>query len=191
MAETDDIVARLQRREELFLGGTALANPDGPDGAAEIERLRDLFRLDGEQHAQHIKGLTEAHEARITKYATALAERDAQIERLTAGKEAAATEIVRLVKERDEAHANHQWAQARLDHAEARAETAERERDEARAEVERKDAALKLAYETLAEAFGRIHGLPRTSDTTLANRIGQTRAKIETALTQQPNEVNP
>lgn len=66
----------------------------------------------------------------------ALASRDKEIERLTEGKAAAATEIVRLVKERDEALANHQWAQARLDHAEALAATATRERDEARAEVE-------------------------------------------------------
>lgn len=36
---------------------------------AEIERLRDLFRMDGEQHAAHIKGLTKRHEARIAKYA--------------------------------------------------------------------------------------------------------------------------
>ncbi|CAH1665726.1 MULTISPECIES: hypothetical protein [unclassified Chelatococcus] len=45
---------------------------------AEIERLRDLFRMDGEQHAAHIKDLTERHEARITKYAEAVqAHRDA------------------------------------------------------------------------------------------------------------------
>lgn len=93
-----------------------------PEASAKIAELTDLA-------AREI--------GELSRLRTALAERDATIERLKAGKEAAATEIVRLVKERDEAHANHQWAQARLDHAEARAETAERERDEARAEVER------------------------------------------------------
>lgn len=40
---------------------------------AELAGLRDLFRLDEEQHANHIKELTKAHEARITKYADELA----------------------------------------------------------------------------------------------------------------------
>ena len=40
--------------------------------AAEIERLRDLFKIDGELHAQHIKDLTTRHEMRINKYLDAL-----------------------------------------------------------------------------------------------------------------------
>lgn len=77
MTRSDDLVARLRRRSELFAGGTALVNPDGPEAADEIERLRGLFRLDGEQHAAQIKELTERHEARITRYAEVLAEQRA------------------------------------------------------------------------------------------------------------------
>lgn len=39
---------------------------------AEIERLRDLFRKDGEQHAAYTSRLTARHETRITKYAEAV-----------------------------------------------------------------------------------------------------------------------
>jgi len=49
---------------------------------AEIERLRDLFRIDGEQHAERIRQLTAAHELRINKYADALAASRAEVERL-------------------------------------------------------------------------------------------------------------
>jgi uncharacterized small protein (DUF1192 family) len=41
--------------------------------------------------------------------------------------------------------------------------------------------AVDESYSTLAAAFNRIHGLPRTSDTELADRIEATRAKIERA----------
>ena len=139
MAGNDDLIARLHNAEraqfrardwtwmpihnadarKLFMeAATTLA-----EQAATIERL--------EERCAAYKGQVKAGAA--------------EIERLKAGKEAAATEIVRLVKERDEAHANHQWAQARLDAAEARAETAERDLAEARAEVGRKDAALRRA----------------------------------------------
>jgi len=47
---------------------------------AELARLRDLFRLDGEQHANHVKELTKAHEARITKYADELTRLRAPVE---------------------------------------------------------------------------------------------------------------
>lgn len=38
---------------------------------------------------------------------------------------------------------------------------------------------LGEAYGALAAAFGRIHGLPRSEDTALANRIGRARGRIE------------
>lgn len=149
MAGNDDLIARLLSKKytreawdephgaydqpcdaDDYGAEESFVNPAGPDAAREIERLR-----------------------------TALAERDATIERLKAGKEAAATEIVRLVKERDEAHANHQWAQARLEHSEARAETAERERDEARAEVERLKLRLRDAF-NLGHSMGELLPCP-------------------------------
>jgi CHASE3 domain sensor protein len=39
---------------------------------AEIERLRDLFRVDGEQHATRIREMEKAHDARVAKYYEAL-----------------------------------------------------------------------------------------------------------------------
>ena len=77
-----DVAALVERlgyhSEHPVTGKLVLTNPDGPDAAsaikaqaAEIERLRELFRIDGEQHAAHIKGLTQAHEARVAKYAEA------------------------------------------------------------------------------------------------------------------------
>ena len=53
---------------------------------------------------------------------------------------------------------------------------------EARAENDRMRGVLDESYSTLAAAFNRIHGLPRTSDTELAKLIETTRAKIERAL---------
>ncbi len=55
----------------------ALAAPPSSEIAdlrAEIGRLRDLFRKDGDDHARTVKDLTERHEARITKYAERIAE---------------------------------------------------------------------------------------------------------------------
>lgn len=56
---------------------------------AEIARLRGLFAMDDEQHAEYIKGLISRHEIRIMKYAEVidglrlqLEERDAEIEQL-------------------------------------------------------------------------------------------------------------
>jgi len=43
-------------------------------------------------------------------------------------------------------------------------------------------AALRLSYRTLAFAFNRIHTLPRTSDTELAEAIEKVRADIEKTL---------
>jgi len=40
--------------------------------AAEIERLLDLFRIDGEQHAMRIREMEKAHDARVAKYYKAL-----------------------------------------------------------------------------------------------------------------------
>lgn len=45
------------------------------EAADEIERLQEIFRRDGEQHAAHIRALEEQHQARLTAYA-------AEIERL-------------------------------------------------------------------------------------------------------------
>ena len=47
-----------------------------------------------------------------------------------------------------------------------------------RARVEELEGALGESYSTLAAAFNRVHCLPRTTDTDLANRIEVTRAKI-------------
>lgn len=110
MAGNDDIVARLRRREELFAGGTALVNPDGPDAADEVESLR-----------------------------TALAERDAQIERLTKDVAEASTDVEAMLTEA---------ATLR-----ARATTAERERDEARAEVERVKNVLEEGRRAVGDHF--------------------------------------
>jgi hypothetical protein len=43
--------------------------------ADEIERLRELFRIDGEQHAAHVKNVQHEQDARIVAY-------KAEIERL-------------------------------------------------------------------------------------------------------------
>jgi len=60
------------------------------------------------------------------------------------------------------------------------AETARADKAEAEAKALRE--ALEDGYKMLAQAFSRIHALPRSSDTALAEQIGQTRARIETAL---------
>lgn len=57
----------------------------------------------------------------------------------------------------------------------SRLAAAEKERDALRE-------ALEESHRTLAQAFSRIHGLPRSTDTALATQIGQTRARIEAAL---------
>lgn len=54
------------------------------------------------------------------------------------------------------------------------------------AEIERLRSLLDGAYETLGAAWARIHCLPRTSDTELAQRIGEMRAAIETIAKVQP-----
>lgn len=66
--------------------------------AAENERLtkerddlHELFKLDGEQHAAHIKALTEAHSNRIRKYSDRVMELRADRDRL-------ATQVDELVK---------------------------------------------------------------------------------------------
>ena len=60
------------------------------------------------------------------------------------------------------------------------AETARADKAEAEAKALRE--ALEDGYKMLARAFNRIHALPRSSDTALAEQICQTRARIETAL---------
>jgi len=65
-------------------------------------------------------------------------------------------------------------------HARLSAETARADKAEAEAKALRE--ALEDGYKMLAQAFNRIHALPRSSDTALAEQIGQTRARIETAL---------
>jgi tRNA/tmRNA/rRNA uracil-C5-methylase (TrmA/RlmC/RlmD family) len=57
------------------------AERERDEARAEVERLRELFRSDGEQHAQFVKTLTEAHEVRITKYADAFNEMRTDVER--------------------------------------------------------------------------------------------------------------
>ena len=52
----------------------------------------------------------------------------------------------------------------------------------AEAEAKALREALEDGYKMLARAFNRIHALPRSSDTALAEQICQTRARIETAL---------
>lgn len=47
----------------------------------EVARLRELFRIDGEQHAKHVRGLTEQYEMRLQKYIGTLRKRDAERER--------------------------------------------------------------------------------------------------------------
>lgn len=42
------------------------------EAARDIERLRDLLRKDGEDHARIVRDLTDRHERRITKYAEAI-----------------------------------------------------------------------------------------------------------------------
>ncbi|MFG1284440.1 hypothetical protein [Xanthobacter autotrophicus] len=96
MTETDDIVARLNEKAldllEYYSAGAGLllqkaashitrleercAALDGQveAGAAEIERQRELFRLDGEGHASYVRDLTNKHEVRITKYAERIGE---------------------------------------------------------------------------------------------------------------------
>lgn len=51
---------------------------------AEIERLRGLFKIDGEQHDSFIKRLTGDHETRVARYADALATERATVATLTA-----------------------------------------------------------------------------------------------------------
>lgn len=104
MAETDDIVARLS----WLCSPWAEATSDG-------ERLTALIRAGQEA-------------------ATALTERDAQIERLT-------REVASLERELDDAEEEGCRTDDKIVELEARATTAERERDEARAEVERLKAA--------------------------------------------------
>lgn len=60
----------------------ATAERERDEARAEVGRLRELFRSDGEQHAQFVKNLTKAHEDRITKYADAFNEIRAEVERL-------------------------------------------------------------------------------------------------------------
>ena len=48
--------------------------------------------------------------------------------------------------------------------------------------IEELEKALDRANRTLVDAFNRIHCLPRTTDTQLADEIGKTRAVICAAL---------
>lgn len=75
-----DIVERLRNLARNYADGVAGMSPQNHfawDAADEIERLQEIFRRDGEQHAAHIRALEEQHQARLTAYA-------AEIERLTA-----------------------------------------------------------------------------------------------------------
>lgn len=60
-------IARLEERCAALTGQVET-------GAAEIERQRELFRLDGEGHASYVRDLTNKHEVRITKYAERIGE---------------------------------------------------------------------------------------------------------------------
>jgi len=79
-----DIVERLRKAYGPDHTGETPVETLPLEAADEIDRLRDLFRMDGKQHANHIKSLTKSHEARISKYAK---------------------EFERLRRERDEARA--------------------------------------------------------------------------------------
>lgn len=70
---------RCEAKTEAARATTAERERD--EAKAEVERLRELFRADGEQHAQFVKNLTKAHEDRITKYADAFADFRAEVER--------------------------------------------------------------------------------------------------------------
>ncbi|MFG1302116.1 hypothetical protein V5F49_20210 [Xanthobacter sp. V3C-3] len=174
MPGSDDLVARLHNAErhefqatalqrvpvhrsdarKLFIeAASALASRD-----KEIERLRDLFRVDGEQHAAHVKGLTERHEARITKYADAVAEQRALAATATRDRDEAIREMSEWAKKAGEAEGRlkaSEWPDV-VEGWRERAETAERERDEARAEVER----LRNALEPFARADRAIGNEP-------------------------------
>ena len=83
--------------------------------------------------------------------ATALTERDAQIERLTRERNEAIREMSEWATKAGEAEGRlkaSEWHGV-VEGWQERATTAERERDEARAEVERKDAALREARENM------------------------------------------
>jgi len=45
-----------------------------------------------------------------------------------------------------------------------------------------REEALRLAYNTMAQAHARIHGLPRTTDSTIAHNLEFARAEIEKVL---------
>jgi hypothetical protein len=64
-----DIVERLRKAYGPDHTGETPVETLPLEAADEIDRLRDLFRMDGKQHANHIKSLTKSHEARISKYA--------------------------------------------------------------------------------------------------------------------------
>lgn len=126
MTETDDIVARLG----------FLCSP-GAEAMLEGERLTALV-VAGQEAAAHITRLEE----RCAAY-------KGQVE-------AGAAEIERVAKERDEALANHQWAEARLDASEARA-------DALQAEVVR----LRAALERISDWIQRDLPIPTYAATTM------------------------
>ena len=79
-----------------------LADWHGPEAAAlmreaadEIERLRELFRKDGEDHAARVKELVKQHETRMTRYAE-------EIERLRAARNDALEEAAKVAWEHDD-----------------------------------------------------------------------------------------
>lgn len=52
------------------------------EAEAKVNELRELFKLDGEQHAAHIKSLTEAHANRVRKYSDRVMELRAERDEL-------------------------------------------------------------------------------------------------------------
>jgi hypothetical protein len=87
----------------------------------EIERLRELFRKDGEQHAEHICGLNERHETRLNAYA-------AEIERLQAWSEKLANERLQDGADIERLRAQNTEAAAFLDALAERLEKFDRSR---------------------------------------------------------------
>lgn len=103
----------------------------------------------------------------------------------------AALAAIRARHKRDERHAEDvRYYAGEVGHRPVEGETqAHKDRAALLAEVERLRAdaaalreALSEAARVLARAHDRIHSLPRTSDTELAERIGTTNAKIRAAL---------
>jgi len=192
MAETDDIVALPAiETDELDPTRQYIPLPGGWEvqtrGRGSSYRLLD--RKTGERRSilTNDPGFIENFVTRMAlevhaATSTALAERGATIERLEGrcaaykGQvEAGAAEIERLTKERDEALADLKTAAEDAAYLLPAKVTAERERDEARAEVERKDAALRLieSWEPATQEMTLAHQMAEVARAALTAKGGE------------------